>query len=114
MLLFCLFTIVMAGRVFYVDAEKEEWKLDTLCDLCEFLPTSKSVIFVNTRCKVDWLADKMRGRDYTVSATHGDMDQNTRNDIMAEFTADGSQSRPVTDEAVRTTRTFCVLQAREQ
>lgn len=25
--------------------------------------------------QVDWLTDKMRERDHTVSATHGDMDQ---------------------------------------
>jgi translation initiation factor 4A len=61
-------------KQFYVNVEKEEWKLDTLCDLYETLAITQSVIFVNTRRKVDWLTDKMRGRDHTVSATHGDMD----------------------------------------
>ncbi|KAH7691154.1 RNA helicase protein [Dioscorea alata] len=70
---------------FYVDVEKEDWKLDTLCDLYETLAITQSVIFVNTRRKVDWLTDKMRSRDHTVSATHGDMDQNTRDVIMREF-----------------------------
>lgn len=32
--------------------------------------------------KMDWLADKMRGCGHTVSATHDDMDQNTRDIIM--------------------------------
>ena len=89
----------MAGRVFYVNVEKEEWKLDTLCDLCEFLPTPKSVIFVNTRSKVDWLADKMRGRDNTVSVTHGDMKEKTRDAIMAEFIAGSSHLLITTDDA---------------
>lgn len=37
---------------FYVNVEKEEWKLDTLCDLYETLAITQSVIFANTRRKV--------------------------------------------------------------
>lgn len=66
-------------KQFYVNVEKEEWKLETLCEAI-----TQSVIFVNTRRKVDWLTDKMRSHD-TVWATHGDMDQNTRDIIMREF-----------------------------
>lgn len=40
----------------------------------ETLAITQSVIFVNTWHKVDWLTNKMRSRDLTVSATHGDMD----------------------------------------
>ena len=72
-------------KQFYVNVEKEEWKLDTLCDLYDTLSITQSVIFANTRRKVDWLTDQMRQRDHTVSATHGDMDQNTRDVIMREF-----------------------------
>nr|GFC20832.1 initiation factor eIF4A-15 [Tanacetum cinerariifolium] len=56
-----------------------------------------SVIFVNTRRKVDWLTDKMRSRDHTVSATHGDMDQNTRDIIMREFRSGSSRVLITTD-----------------
>jgi superfamily II DNA/RNA helicase len=42
--------------------------LDTLCDLYETLTITQAVIFCNTRRKVDWLTEKMRGRDFTVSA----------------------------------------------
>ena len=35
----------------------------------------QSVIFCNTRRKVDFLTEKMHARDFTVSAMHGDMDQ---------------------------------------
>merc|ERR1719405_310340 len=58
-------------RQFYVNVEKEEWKLETLCDLYETLSITQSVIFVNTRRKVDWLTGKMRARDFVVSSTHG-------------------------------------------
>ncbi|EAZ02256.1 hypothetical protein OsI_24355 [Oryza sativa Indica Group] len=86
---------------FYVNVEKEEWKLDTLCDLYETLAITQSVIFVNTRRKVDWLTDKMRGRDHTVSATHGDMDQNTRDIIMREFRSGSSRVLITTDLLAR-------------
>ncbi|KAE8676015.1 Eukaryotic initiation factor 4A-6 [Hibiscus syriacus] len=33
----------------------------------------------------EWFTDKMRSRDHTLSATHGDMDQNTRDIIKREF-----------------------------
>ena len=39
-------------KQFYVNVEKEEWKLDTLCDLYETLAITQSVIFANTRRKV--------------------------------------------------------------
>ena len=55
-------------RQFYVSVEREEWKLDTLCDLYETLTITQAVIFCNTRRKVDWLTEKMHGRDFTVSA----------------------------------------------
>ncbi|KAJ1439872.1 RNA helicase, DEAD-box type, Q motif [Sesbania bispinosa] len=88
-------------KQFYVNVEREEWKLDTLCDLYETLAITQSVIFVNTRRKVDWLTDKMRSRDHTVSATHGDMDQNTRDIIMREFRSGSSRVLITTDLLAR-------------
>lgn len=55
-------------RQFYVSVDREDWKLDTLCDLYETLTITQAVIFCNTRRKVDWLTDKMHERDFTVSA----------------------------------------------
>lgn len=55
-------------RQFYVEIEKEEWKLDTLCDLYETLTITQAVIFCNTRRKVEWLTEKMTARDFTISA----------------------------------------------
>ncbi|KAI6671760.1 hypothetical protein NL676_006645 [Syzygium grande] len=88
-------------KQFHVNVEKEEWKLETLCDLYETLAITQSVIFVNTRRKVDWLTDKMRSRDHTVSATHGDMDQNTRDIIMREFRSGSSRVLITTDLLAR-------------
>jgi translation initiation factor 4A len=48
-------------KQFYVNVDREEWKLHILCDLYETLAITQTVIFINTRRKVDWLTDKMRG-----------------------------------------------------
>ena len=88
-------------KQFFVAVEKEEWKFDTLCDLYDTLTITQAVIFCNTKRKVDWLTDKMRARDFTVSATHGDMDQNTRDIIMREFRSGSSRVLITTDLLAR-------------
>ncbi|EHB13760.1 Eukaryotic initiation factor 4A-II [Heterocephalus glaber] len=82
---------------FYINIEREEWKVDTLCDLYETLTITHAVIFLNTRCKVDWLTEKMHTRDFTVSALDGDMDQKERDVIMREFPAGSSRVLITTD-----------------
>ena len=88
-------------RQFYVSVEREEWKLDTLCDLYETLTITQAVIFCNTRRKVDWLTEKMHERDFTVSAMHGDMDQKERDVIMREFRSGSSRVLITTDLLAR-------------
>ena len=53
---------------FYVDVDREEWKLETLCDLYSTITITQAVIFCNTKRKVEWLTEKMNQRDFTVSA----------------------------------------------
>merc|ERR1719161_1396870 len=67
---------------FYVATEKEEWKLETLCDLYETLTVTQSIIYCNTRRKVDMLQHEMSARDFTVSVIHADLDQEARNLVM--------------------------------
>jgi translation initiation factor 4A len=88
-------------KQFYISVEREEWKLDTLCDLYETLTITQAVIFCNTRRKVDWLTDKMHSRDFTVSAMHGDMTQQERDVIMREFRTGSSRVLITTDLLAR-------------
>jgi len=88
-------------RQFYISVEKEEWKLDTLCDLYDTLNITQSVIFCNTRRKVDWLTDKMRSREFTVSSTHGDLDSREREIILNEFRTGSSRVLITTDLLAR-------------
>jgi translation initiation factor 4A len=72
-------------KQFYISVDREDWKLDTLCDLYETLTITQAIIYCNTRRKVDWLQDQMKLKDFTVSCMHGDMDQRERDIIMREF-----------------------------
>ena len=74
-------------KQFFVAIEKEEWKFDTLCDLYDTLTITQAVIFCNTKRKVEWLTEKMREANFTVSSMHGDMPQKERDTIMKEFRA---------------------------
>eukprot|EP00562_Extubocellulus_spinifer_P003010 CAMPEP_0178487488 /NCGR_PEP_ID=MMETSP0696-20121128/9350_1 /TAXON_ID=265572 /ORGANISM="Extubocellulus spinifer, Strain CCMP396" /LENGTH=428 /DNA_ID=CAMNT_0020115187 /DNA_START=325 /DNA_END=1611 /DNA_ORIENTATION=- len=84
-------------KQFFVAVEKEEWKFDTLCDLYDTLTITQAVIFCNKRQKVDWLADKMREANFTVSAIHGDMDQTEREKVMEQFRSGSSRVLIATD-----------------
>jgi len=84
-------------KQFFVAVEREEWKFDTLCDLYDTLTITQAVIFCNTKKKVDWLTNKMRQANFTVSAMHGDMPQKERDAIMAEFRAGDSRVLIATD-----------------
>ena len=84
-------------KQFFVAVEKEEWKFDTLCDLYDTLTITQAVIFCNTKRKVDWLTDKMRQNNFTVSSMHGDMPQKERDAIMGEFRGGTSRVLITTD-----------------
>mmetsp|Transcript_304 Transcript_304/g.750 ORF Transcript_304/g.750 Transcript_304/m.750 type:complete len:397 (-) Transcript_304:226-1416(-) len=84
-------------KQFFVAVEREEWKFDTLCDLYDTLTITQAVIFCNTKKKVDWLTEKMRQANFTVSSMHGDMPQKERDEIMAEFRSGASRVLITTD-----------------
>jgi len=88
-------------RQFYIAVEKEDWKLETLCDLYETLTITQAIIYCNTRRKVDWLTDKMGQRDFTVSSMHGDMTGAERELIMKEFRSGSSRVLITTDLLAR-------------
>jgi len=88
-------------KQFYISVDREEWKLDTLCDLYDTLNITQAVIFCNTRRKVDYLTDKMRARDHTVSSTHGDIGQQEHDVILNEFRTGSSRVLITTDLLAR-------------
>jgi translation initiation factor 4A len=88
-------------RQFYVATEKEDWKLDILCDLYATLTITQSIIYCNTRRKVDILEREMTDRDFTVSVIHADLDQETRSLVMRQFRSGSSRVLISTDLLAR-------------
>lgn len=50
---------------------------------------------------MDWLTEKMRSNNFTVSSTHGDMPQMERDAIMAEFRSGNTRVLITTDVLAR-------------
>lgn len=57
----------------------------------------QAVIFCNTQRKVDWLTDKMREANFTVSSMHIEMLQKERDSIMQDFRQGNSRVLISTD-----------------
>lgn len=66
----------------YINIEREEWKLGTLCDLYETLTITHVVIFLYSRCM-----EKMHSRDFTISAPY-----NKRKEISSQGNSDQGQA----------------------
>ena len=84
-------------KQFFIAVEKEDYKFATLCDLYDTLTITQSVVFCNTRRRVEWLADKMREQNFTVSHMHGEQPQKERDAIMSEFRSGESRVLITTD-----------------
>lgn len=52
-------------KQYYVDIEKEEWKVDTLQDLFEVCQIVQSIVYCNEN-KALWLQEELRKRDFRV------------------------------------------------
>ena len=61
-------------RQYYVNASKEEWKLDTLLELLEMINATGSVIYCNTRRHCDWLAEELVQRGVSARSCSGPRD----------------------------------------
>ena len=88
-------------RQFYVAVDREEWKLDTLCDLYATITITQAIIYCNTRRKVEWLQQQMAERDFTVSVLHADMSHQDRTHTMNEFRSGSSRVLISTDLTAR-------------
>jgi len=94
--------LTLAGiRQYYIDVSVEEYKLDTLCDLYETISVNQSVIFCNSRRRVEWLANQLQSRNFPVVATHGQLDAKDRTAVMGQFKLGGARVLITTDLLAR-------------
>jgi len=88
-------------KQYYINVEKEDYKLDTICDLYETLTVTQAVIFCGSIRKVNWLHKQLSNREFTVSSIHGEMDDKLRTQVMNEFRTGSSRILISTDLLAR-------------
>lgn len=71
---------------FYINVEKEDWKLDSFRDLLEEIPKQQAIVFCNTRRKVEYLREQLEADGLAdVAMLHGDMTAIDRHEAMQGF-----------------------------
>jgi len=88
-------------KQFYVHCEKEQYKLDVLCDLFECFSISQLIIFANSKRRVDEIYASMTANDFTCSHIHGGMTPEERKLKMLEFRTGSSRVLIATDLLAR-------------
>nr|CCC92759.1 putative eukaryotic initiation factor 4a [Trypanosoma congolense IL3000] len=94
-------SLTLEGIKQFFIAVEEEHKLDTLMDLYETVSIAQSVIFANTRRKVDWLASQLNNSNHTVSCMHSEMSKQEREKVMGTFRNGSSRVLVTTDLVAR-------------
>ena len=94
-------SLTLEGIKQFFVAVEEEHKLDTLMDLYESVSIAQSVIFANTRRKVDWIAEQLNNNNHTVSSMHAEMLKGDREKVMATFRSGSSRVLVTTDLVAR-------------
>ncbi|KAA6385305.1 MAG: putative ATP-dependent RNA helicase fal1 [Streblomastix strix] len=70
---------------FYIAVEKEEHKQDILMDPYETLQLGQTILFCNSKRKVNFLADLLQEKKFTMRSIHGSMEMHERNQMVKDF-----------------------------
>jgi len=82
---------------FFINVQKEDWKLPTLLDIYDKLSISQTIIYINSKKKADWLCEELQREGHTVSCLHGDLSQQERNKILDAYRVGTSRILIATD-----------------
>ncbi len=80
---------------------KEQDKLEVLTRLIDVYNPKLSIIFCNTKKKVDDVTDIIQSRGYSVDKIHGDMKQSVRSNVISKFKRADIEILVATDVAAR-------------
>ena len=72
-------------KQYYVNLEREDWKLPVLLDLYQQITVNQALIYVNKRQKAEWLAKQLSTHGFTLEFIHGEMDVAERKKRMDDF-----------------------------
>jgi ATP-dependent RNA helicase DeaD len=85
---------------FYFEV-KETSKLEILCRVLDVNNLKLSLVFCNTKRKVDEVVGHLQARGYSSDGIHGDMNQGQRDRVMAKFRSGAIETLVATDVAAR-------------
>ncbi len=80
---------------------KESMKVEALCRLIDTYNPQLSLVFCNTKRRVDELTSHLQARGYLAEAIHGDLTQGQRERVMGKFRAGTIDILVATDVAAR-------------
>lgn len=80
---------------------KQKNRTEVLCRLIDIYNPRLSVVFCNTKRKVDELISELKGRGYFADGIHGDMKQQQRDRVMDDFRTGKIDILIATDVAAR-------------
>jgi ATP-dependent RNA helicase DeaD len=85
---------------YYFDV-REHQKLEALTRCLDMYDPKLSLVFCNTKKRVDEVAGSLQARGYSSDAIHGDMNQPQRDRVMAKFRSGAVEILIATDVAAR-------------
>lgn len=91
---------VPSTEQYYLEV-RESGKLDVLSRIIDANNYKLSLVFCNTKRRVDELATKLQSRGYAAEALHGDLSQNQRDQVMNRFRRGDLDLLVATDVAAR-------------
>lgn len=74
-------------KQYYVNLDREDWKLPALLDLYQQVAVNQALIYVNKRQKAEWLAKQLASHGFTLEYIHGEMEVAERKKRMEDFRA---------------------------
>ena len=80
---------------------KEKTKPDALCRIIDMYNPKLSIVFCNTKKRVDEVGEQLQGRGYFAEALHGDLKQPQRDKVMQKFRNGTIEILVATDVAAR-------------
>ncbi len=72
-------------KQYFVNVEREDWKLPILLDLYQQIAVNQALIYVNKRQKAEWLAKQLSAQGFTLEYIHGEMEVSERKKRMDDF-----------------------------
>jgi len=72
-------------KQYYIQLDREDWKLPTFLDLYQQITVNQALIYVNKRQKAEWLAKQLAAQGFSLEFIHGEMDVAERKKRMDDF-----------------------------